>query len=213
MLKNISAGFILGYKNIISKSQVSLREIFINFSVTMGGDGKSISKDQLNTYIDNAERGLVKVSDKKLEALKKIQNNWENCFKDKEAITYEDFEKNFGMFSSVIVADFTQEDIITIKEKEAEKKKKELNSFEELREKIDSQKEYIDKNDLQNYLKDLIEKQEDSEEIAFVTNVLADFDNLSSGDEKINSFKKIVEYSADTEISSEMLTNPIEFSV
>jgi len=97
---NISAGFLQSYVTFQSKKDMTPEEIFKRLSIEMGGDGKTITKKQLDDYIGNAESGHLSVSKQKLEALKTIQKNWDMISGGEDSISYE----NLKGFPSLLAA-------------------------------------------------------------------------------------------------------------
>lgn len=82
------------YFNSTDSSKVSARNIFENLSIDMGGDGKTITKDQLNKYIAGAQNKTVKMPDEELSALKDIQKNWDTISNGSDKIDYSDVYAN-----------------------------------------------------------------------------------------------------------------------
>lgn len=97
---NISAGFLQSYVTFQSKKDMTLEEMFKRLSLEMGGDGKSITKEQLDDYIGKAESGHLSVSKEKLNALKTIQKNWDTISKGEDSITFD----NLKGFPSILAA-------------------------------------------------------------------------------------------------------------
>jgi len=64
------------------------KAIFQKLSVDLGSDGKSITKDQLDSYISEAKSGKVTISDKELSSLKSLQKNWTQIADGGDEITY-----------------------------------------------------------------------------------------------------------------------------
>lgn len=81
-ISNISSGMILASENIRASKKMSADEMFKILSVMMGGDGKTITKKQLDDYIDKAASGSIKISDSGMKALKSIQANWDDIAGD-----------------------------------------------------------------------------------------------------------------------------------
>lgn len=90
---NITPGFLLSYIEVLSKPNIKPEDIFKQLSYEMGGDGSSISKDQLDNYINKAESGDISITKQKLHALKQIQKNWDTISNGKDNISYSDIAK------------------------------------------------------------------------------------------------------------------------
>lgn len=110
---NMSAGFLVTY--IASKGDkgdgISMEEVFKRLSVEMGGDGKSITKKQLDDYIKNAESGNIEVDESKLKALKNIQANWDNISHGKDQITFEDMKGYYILLAATMTGNFQRTEI------------------------------------------------------------------------------------------------------
>lgn len=76
------------YFNSVSPEKADAKKIFSNLSLDVGGDGKTITKDQLDKYVDKAEDGKVKIPDKELNALQKLQDNWDKVADGGDKINY-----------------------------------------------------------------------------------------------------------------------------
>lgn len=100
---NISAGFLQSYVTFQSKKDMTLEEMFKRLSIEMGGDGKSITKEQLDDYIGKAESGSLSVGKEKLNALKTIQKNWDTISKGQDSITFD----NLKDYPSILAATMT----------------------------------------------------------------------------------------------------------
>lgn len=103
MIYNISSSFLQNYVNFHGKTKLTVEEMFKRLSLEMGGDGSSITKKQLDSYIDKADSGSISVSKQKLSALKQIQKNWDTISKGEDAITAE----NMKDFVMLLVATMT----------------------------------------------------------------------------------------------------------
>lgn len=76
------------YFNSVPSEKANPKDIFRSLSLDVGGDGKTITKDQLDKYIDKAEDGKINLPDKELSALQKIQDNWSKVADGGDKITY-----------------------------------------------------------------------------------------------------------------------------
>lgn len=89
-ITNISSGFMLSYMEAQSETKLDTAELFKRLSFEMGGDGKTITKDQLDGYIEKADSGSITVGDTKLSALREIQSNWDTISNKKDSINVGD---------------------------------------------------------------------------------------------------------------------------
>lgn len=109
MIHNISAGFIETYINFLGKKKMTTAEMFKRLSLEMGGDGNTITKKQLDDYIDKADSGSVKLSKHKLSALKTLQKNWGEISQGKDNISAGDM-KGFELLLAATMADIETDD-------------------------------------------------------------------------------------------------------
>lgn len=180
MISTITSGMMLNmYRYGSPTKQVDQRQVFASVSIMVGGDGTSISKSQLKSFIDKASVGAVKVSNTQLRALKSMYSSWDDLFgKDTDSISVDDFNKAPQLFYQVAMSSNEEDDnekfLRQMREKSEEKMK-------ELAEKINGDKDKIPTiEQLQEYLKELIEKDENdenSERIALLTNIIEEMKN------------------------------------
>lgn len=85
---NNGSTFLGRYLDATPASDLNPKDMFKRLSVDMGGDEKTITKDQLSTYIKKAETGTVSVSENELTALKKMQSQWGTISEGSDKITY-----------------------------------------------------------------------------------------------------------------------------
>lgn len=76
------------YFNSASGEDLNAKDIFTKLSIDLGGDGKTITKKQLDSYIKNAENKKISVPDEELESLKEIQDNWSTIADGGDSISY-----------------------------------------------------------------------------------------------------------------------------
>ena len=85
------------------KSELTTENMFQMLSVEIGGDGETITKDQLNAYIEDAEDGTVEINESEFEALKLMQDNWDTIAGEgAESITYEEMEDYTGILLTAV---------------------------------------------------------------------------------------------------------------
>ena len=179
---NISAGFLQICENYLGKKDISPREIFQRLSYEMGGDGQKITKKQLDDYISKAESEIIKIDKNRLQALKRIQKDWDNISGGKNSITYNDMEGYEALLLATVVGTFTE---IEIKEKEEE----ELSLIEEIYDFLKkslglSEDEEVSKEDLVEYLSKILSEtsQDDlnTELVSTLTNIIAKYSENST---------------------------------
>lgn len=110
MVVGVNAEMILAFKKFSGKKKATLQDMFKSLSFEMGGDGKIITKEQLSSYVRNAQNGTIKLNPTKLKALKKILENWDNISKDGKSITYTDLQNMPMLLFNAAVGDLKNSD-------------------------------------------------------------------------------------------------------
>lgn len=183
MVLGISSGLMLNmYKYGSAAKKIEKQEIFASISVAIGGDGKTINRKQLQDYIEKADNKEVKISDKLLNAYKQFDSAWDTVFgKDTENITIEDYDKGAYLFANIIISSNDESENEKFYKDLQEKSKKYL---DELAEKLNGDKDApLEIQQVKDYLAELIDKNEEEdndEEIAKLTNVIAELNNPTS---------------------------------
>lgn len=187
---NISAGFLQSYVTFQSKKDMTPEEMFKRLSVEMGGDGKSITKEQLDDYIGKAESGALSVGKEKLNALKTIQKNWDTISGGGDSITYDNLKDFPSILAATMTGGFTAEEISDSPSALASAIQDYLVNSLGL-----SSSEEITKDNLSSYLNSLLldesasnknsgesaeSSDNNSEIIATLTNMIASFDSAST---------------------------------
>lgn len=145
MINGISSGQMLKLQNFSGGRKLTTEKMFGMISIQLGGDGKTITRNQLQQYIQKADNGLINCSSKQLKAFKLLDDNWKDLFGDSDSITARDFNKATGIFAQIILAKDDKSDIEKLQEelqKQIEKQKKTREEQEKkLKEKQDKEKE------------------------------------------------------------------------
>lgn len=110
-ITNINPGFLQSYINFNSKTKLTIDEMFKRLSLEMGGDGKTITKDQLDSYIDKAEEHSIKISRQKLLALKQMQKNWDIISKGEDSISAGNLEGQEALLAATMADGFESVEI------------------------------------------------------------------------------------------------------
>ncbi len=182
---NISPGFLQAYLTSQDKSKLTPEEIFKRLSFEMGGDGKTITRKQLDDYIDKADSGLIKIDKNRLLALKRIQKNWDKISKGEDSIIYDDMKNYTALLLATVNGSFTATEI------DGSKSFSEDDIYDYLVDYLDlSSKEEITESDLASYLNELIANSSDENDsnielIAAVTNLIAANSSKSTVDTEI----------------------------
>ncbi len=102
-ISGLSSNLIQSYERFQSVSRLTTENMFQMLSLEMDGDGEIITRDQLDTYVEDVKDGLVDVSNKELDALRELQKTWDDIAgKDSESINFKDMEEyNDILFSAV----------------------------------------------------------------------------------------------------------------
>ena len=149
MINGISSGQMLKLQNFSGGRKLTTEKMFGMISIQLGGDGKTITRNQLQQYIQKADNGLINCSSKQLKAFKLLDDNWKDLFEDSDSITARDFNKAAGIFAQIILAKDDKSDIEKLQEelqKQIEKQKKTREEQEKnLKEQQDKEKEEEDK--------------------------------------------------------------------
>lgn len=177
---NISPGFLQIYETYQGKAKLDPEEIFKRLSFEMGGDGKTITKKQLDSYIDKAKSGKISVDKNKLNALKQIQKNWDTIAGDKDSITYSDMGPYKALLLATVTGTFTETEI-------GDNTNPSIQDaiMDYLTDSLGlSDKKDITKFDLTSYLNELIQNSSDednnSELIDNLTNIIATYSDPST---------------------------------
>ncbi len=102
-ISGLSSGLMRSYINFQSKEKISSRELFQMLSLELGGDSEKITKKQLDSYLEEAEDGLLEVSTSELSSLKTLQRNWDTISSGKDSITFSDMENYSGLLISMVI--------------------------------------------------------------------------------------------------------------
>ncbi len=163
MINGISSGQMLKLQNFSGSRKLTTEKMFGMISIQLGGDGRTINRNQLQQYIQKADDGLINCSSKQLKAFKLLDDNWKDLFGDTDSITAKDFNKAAGIFAQIILAKEDKSDMEKLQEelqKQVEKQKKAREEQEKkLKEKQDKEKEEEDKK-----VEEDDEKDEDNDE-------------------------------------------------
>lgn len=106
-VSGLSNGLIKAYTVFQSTNSLSTKDMFKSLSLDVGGDGKAITKKQLDAYVDKAKSGDISVSDSKLSALKSLQENWDKISGGKDSITADNMKDYSKILVKTVLDDFT----------------------------------------------------------------------------------------------------------
>lgn len=151
---NINPGFLQTYMTYQGRDKLDMEEVFKRLSFEMGGDGKTISKSQLDNYINNAESNGRNVGNTKLGALKFIQKNWDTIAKGEDVITYDNLKDSQNLLAATLTSDFTETEVDEAETSLTDAIYDYLTDYLGL-----SSKNDVTKTDLTSYLNELISEQ------------------------------------------------------
>ena len=170
MINGVSSGQILRLQNFGGTRKLTTDKIFGMISIQLGGDGRSISRENLKQYIQKADDGLINCSEKQLKAFKLLYENWKDLFGDTDSITARDFNKASGIFAQIILAKEDKSDLEKLqdeiqkqiekqkKAKEEQEKKAQEKKEEENNKKAEDDEEVEEKDNTESIINNLINK-------------------------------------------------------
>lgn len=177
---NISPGFLQTYMMYNGKKDINMEEVFKRLSFEMGGDGKKITKEELDNYINNAKSGDIQVDKEKLDALEMIQKDWDTISSGKDYITYGDMENYQTLLAATLKGNFSVTEIENSTSSMQDAIYDYLVDYLKKKDKTE-----VSETDLTSYLNELIDNQavgddSNSELISAVTNLIANFSQTST---------------------------------
>lgn len=229
MVSSIGSDSLTTLLNRLGSKTKSTDDMFKKLSDDVGGDGKTITKKQLEDYISSLESDTSSTADKgKLGFLKQLDSNWDNISNGKDSITSSDLAAG--------------KKYLTPPQK-SEKSSDSL--FSSLSDAVGASSSGISKDDLVNYLKSLFEsstadstKSSDSSsksdtnttdsssstsnndelksEMKLITNLIVNFDSFASDNGLITSsslLSGMKEPQDPLTVTSSQLQSPIDLRV
>lgn len=193
------------------KKPPSADEMFTKLTEDLGGDGTSITKDQLESYISELESSSSTEDKGKLGFLKQLQSNFDTISGGSDSITAEDLEN--GM-----------EYLKPPEGPQGGSKPSATDIFSSLSSKVGADENGITKDQLESYLEELKSSDSsDSKEIDLVSKLIEDFDNASGGTDYItaDSLQAAFESASNSRqdwqdpstVTSDQLQSPIDIKV
>lgn len=181
MVYGISSGDFSDMKNSNKNAKkIIMNEFFASSSVLMGGNGKSLTKENLKEFVSKPELYPNNLTESQTNSFKKLYEMWSELYNDKESINSNEFFKAEKLFNSIMNGEDAQK-VIEYTQDNNDRRNKNLRY---LAEKINGNEDKpLTADKLKNYLGKLIENNDEEnndEEIAFITNVLADMNNPSN---------------------------------
>ena len=163
MINGVSSGEILKLQNFGGSRNLTTDKIFGMISIQLGGDGRSISRENLKQYIQKADDGLINCSEKQLKAFKLLDENWKDLFGDTDSITARDFNKASGIFAQIILAKEDKSDLEKLQDEIQKQVEKQKKAKEEQEKKTQEKKE--EENNKKVEYNEGVDEKDDSESI------------------------------------------------
>lgn len=183
-----SSSLTASYLNATQNAKVDPKKVFQELSIDMGGDGKAITKKQLDSYIAKAKTAKAGtnsttgdtsgISDNELKGLETMQKNWDKISKGSDSITYSNMSSAAN--KSILTSMDTADKVTTVdKSADAKEFTKTLNDYI-VTSALNTNTNTSSSNNAQSVLKTLLtgttDENDDSnaELIAKLTNIIAD---------------------------------------
>lgn len=102
-----SSSSVNNYLESTPKNELNPREIFKKLSIDLGEDGKTITKDKLDSYVAKAEKAKAGkedtsgISDEELASLTALQDKWNTIADGGDSITFANMSKNKDILTSM----------------------------------------------------------------------------------------------------------------
>lgn len=103
-INSISSNLLQSYINYQSKKELTPQNMFQMLSIQLGGDGETITKKQLDSYIESANNGKIKISDAELNALTLLQDKWDTISGGKDSIKFGDMASYTTLLATIITS-------------------------------------------------------------------------------------------------------------
>jgi hypothetical protein len=99
MISGLSPSILQNYAQYVGSSKAfSTSDMFVTLSKELGGDGETITKADLGTFI---EKNSEAISPTKLKALETLQSSWDTISGGKDSISYDNM-KGYTSFLGLI---------------------------------------------------------------------------------------------------------------
>lgn len=234
MVTSISSSYDTVVNDALFSSAPQADEVFGMLSKKLGADGTSITRDQVESYINNAQAGVTKNSDNKaLDYLNKLLARWNKISGGKETITRQDLQSGYNYLqfqvkglnpnqsnAGGLIAYGSSNGADDDNAFEYGKGNSTLsNSFDSLVVAVGAVGGKITKEQLIGYLRQLTSRTGDSkspdssQEIALVKNLIAQFDTLSGGADYITSLNGINDAQDYKTVTVDQVTPPIDLKI
>lgn len=230
MISSASSNSVISYTSPQQTTNASSAEdIFNKLFKDIGGDSKTITKDQLNNYIKKVESGNSGTVDKnQLNLLYKLQAKWDTISGNGASITQDDLDSGISHLQTQKQNTKAADDSIKLLGSKKDDDDDEeyypasnesssvTTSFYSLAAALGASGGKITKEQLIAYLQSLTSNStssSNSSEISFVKNLLARFDTLSNGADYITSFVGVNDAQDYSTVTSEQVTSPIDIRI
>jgi hypothetical protein len=189
----------------------SAEDMFKKLTEELGGDGTTINKEDLDSYIEELESSGS--DDKKLGFLKQLSANFDKISGGDDSITVDELKSGMDYLKPPEMAKGGAQGTPPDPSK----------MFEDLSTKVGASSSGITEEDLQTYLEKLQANSGDSKEIEMISKLIEDFDTLSGDSETITAssmqsgmqtmFNSRMQWQDPSTITSDQLQPPIDLRV
>lgn len=230
MLTSISSSYDTAVSDALFQSAPQADEVFGMLSKNLGTDGTRITRDQVESYIKNAQKDPTKKADKNtLDYLNKLLEHWNKISGGSDSITSKDLQSGLGHLqfqakslnsnqsnSGILIAygssNNDDEDLTYGKDSSVLS-----TSFDSLVAAVGAVGGKITKDQLISYLRQLkshdSRSSDASQEVALVKNLIAQFDTLSGGTNYITSLNGINDAQDYKTVTLDQVTPPIDLKI
>lgn len=186
MVSPLSNELIQNYTQYVSSpKKVTTEDMFAKLSKDLGGNGKTITKKDLDAYVEKAEED-GNVSATKLDALKSLQKKWDDISGGKDSVNFADMKGN----TNILGLAYTSDVISSMKATSESSDSSSSNSIKDMLINSATGGTNTNSTDLPAYLKTLLTENSDendnSDEIDLVVNLLAKQGLLKSGNSALS---------------------------
>lgn len=186
MVSSLSASFLANYEKYVSSNpnKLTAAEMFKSVSELVGGNGSTITKDELNSYISSAEENSGSGSSSVLSGLKTLQLNWDTISGGKDSIS----ASNMSDYTPLLASIFSSSIVSNASTSATTDTSTEVSSTDKAYTTlIEGAVSKSTKSDLTSLLKTLLiensNENDNSNDIDKITSLLAAFNGTSSTDD------------------------------
>lgn len=175
------------YVSSVSPDKADAKTIFTKLSIDLDGDGKTITKNQLDSYVDDAKNKKISIPDEEMSGLKELQDNWDTIADGGDSISYSGISKA-GHKDALLSMVPDNSNTIDMSHDAADFKKK-INSYL-IESALNTSSDSLSKSDYSSMLKTLLSGTTDENDdanadlIGKLTNIMASYQSNSTIEEE-----------------------------